>query len=1158
MAGYKIQLKDKNGNRQYPVTTTNVVVDADGVSVADLLDRKQPTLVSGVNIKTINGKTLLGEGDLVIEGGNGDSSASVETRVLYVYLEGAELTEEEKTYNKETYDKIANGENVQLVFDVLGIPVTHAFYDGGILFTCSVVVIEGSALYAQGRLFSDGNYEYEEGVIGSNSYPIYYSYDGTPLTEEQKAANKMAIDKYVADESVVLYPYSSVGHPFEVVLTLSEGIWKMAELTNYIFASFNDDGTAMYYVKVTVNQDGDVQVEFSAESPLVLASKAYVDSKVGGGTLGDNVITLYVPAIDEATEEVLTYDDCIAEIENNFGEDDVEIPQLVKDAVSAFFVSMKQHNAAEYARAKQMAEDGEEVSIMLKGYEYPLLVLALYLLEISLGNEPTLTPEEFVEQFNAMTSVDDMIFPKGYTAGYLDGTFGMEVTYERYVLAPNEDGEWAISAIKDARRTASLYYEGDARLDADKCENNLHVKDIYLNDCDFDVLEYTGNHTSTHHDVLIIGKTTKTVSDFVNLNGDVVTCGVTAFQYIEDTQLIELQVSNEDGYCRRVVLGKVNVGENGGGGNITETDPVFKASPAAAITQADITRWNSNTGGGGSVTVDSAMSETSTNPVQNKVITKAISDIEERVSNMEDFFGEGANLTLSIKSNQGTDETISAVKATIKYDGQSMESGSGIIGLPAFTSIQIIFPDIEGYKTPAPISFDTNGHPISYSVTYETEVVNVNLSAWDGASVNGQIVTINGKSYTWDGNDIQHKVAFGVEYWVYANDKSGYVIKGDKFVASQTNRTVSLVYNGVAGSFITIDQNIADSATRVSGDINGEHIQLIRNNSHRYLGKYTSDGTMTLCQLDDDDSHYYSDGSEAVLTGSQGDVFMKLPRFFYTVNERRPDVWSIGFYYGNSAPSSAWVEWDGNELIGVFKLSSSARSIAYDSSYGLSKDTYSSRAAARGNGYSLIKWKHHGIMAVLYFALYGNTNSQAVIGAGLGAGNRQCGSTSSLGMTDTVASETAINFWGLENWWGAGYEFFENVTFFYDTWTWKIVEDDGTIRERKARTYSSYLGKCYIDTYLDFGIERPDSTATYSATTGYCDEVSHYMSSANERVMERGANVTGYMGILAMHTIIDSSTATNGNYEGGSRICFRGTIIINNDSTAFKALTAIN
>ena len=229
MAGYKIQLKDKNGNRQYPVSTTDVVVDADGVSVADLLDRKQPTLVSGVNIKTINGKTLLGEGDLVIEGGTADLSGYATT-------------------------------------------------------------------------------EYVDAKVGE-SYPIYYSYDGTPLTEEQKAANKMAVDRYAETENVALYPYmSSAVHRFDVMLTLSEGAWKTAELTKCFYIYFNDDGTTMHYVKVTVEQDGDAQVEFSAQSPLVLASKAYVDSKVGGSS-EDGGLKYFVEryVYEGKTEEEKTY-----------------------------------------------------------------------------------------------------------------------------------------------------------------------------------------------------------------------------------------------------------------------------------------------------------------------------------------------------------------------------------------------------------------------------------------------------------------------------------------------------------------------------------------------------------------------------------------------------------------------------------------------------------------------------------------------------------------------------------------------------------------------------------------------------------------------------------------------------------------------------------
>ena len=64
----------------------------------------------------------------------------------------------------------------------------------------------------------------------------------------------------------------------------------------------------------------------------------------------------------------------------------------------------------------------------------------------------------------------------------------------------------------------------------------------------------------------------------------------------------------------------------GGGGIVNETDPIFKASPAAKITDADITKWN---GKQDEITIDSAMSDTSTNPVQNKVI-KAYADLHPK------------------------------------------------------------------------------------------------------------------------------------------------------------------------------------------------------------------------------------------------------------------------------------------------------------------------------------------------------------------------------------------------------------------------------------------------------------------------------------------------------------------------------------------------
>ena len=68
---------------------------------------------------------------------------------------------------------------------------------------------------------------------------------------------------------------------------------------------------------------------------------------------------------------------------------------------------------------------------------------------------------------------------------------------------------------------------------------------------------------------------------------------------------------------------------------------------------------------------------------------------------------------------------------------------------------------------------------------------------------------------------------------------------------------------------------------------------------------------------------------------------------------------------------------------------------------------------------------------MVFWAQYGNTNSQGVIGSGTDSCQKQTGQTDSLGMEDTRAETNgntmSINFWGLENWWGNKAEFIDNV-----------------------------------------------------------------------------------------------------------------------------------
>lgn len=53
--------------------------------------------------------------------------------------------------------------------------------------------------------------------------------------------------------------------------------------------------------------------------------------------------------------------------------------------------------------------------------------------------------------------------------------------------------------------------------------------------------------------------------------------------------------------------------------------------------------------------------------------------------------------------------------------------------------------------------------------------------------------------------------------------------------------------------------------------------------THRYLGKHSKQGVMSLIQLNDNDSTKYVDGTGAVLDGTQGDIWVKWPHFWYKV-----------------------------------------------------------------------------------------------------------------------------------------------------------------------------------------------------------------------------------------------------------------------------------
>ena len=84
-------------------TSTALAATASAVKAAyDLANGKQDKLTSGTNIKTINGQSILGSGNITIEGGSGGSGGSLEKEVVLISDGLIEELEPNKIYIVES------------------------------------------------------------------------------------------------------------------------------------------------------------------------------------------------------------------------------------------------------------------------------------------------------------------------------------------------------------------------------------------------------------------------------------------------------------------------------------------------------------------------------------------------------------------------------------------------------------------------------------------------------------------------------------------------------------------------------------------------------------------------------------------------------------------------------------------------------------------------------------------------------------------------------------------------------------------------------------------------------------------------------------------------------------------------------------------------
>ena len=423
--------------------------------------------------------------------------------------------------------------------------------------------------------------------------------------------------------------------------------------------------------------------------------------------------------------------------------------------------------------------------------------------------------------------------------------------------------------------------------------------------------------------------------------------------------------------------------------------------------------------------------------------------------------------------------------------------------------------------------------------TKKYETVNVSISADNGASITAD-VTVNGetKSVT-SGSSVPWEVEYGTEYTIEVADVEGFGSPEIKnFKAEQSTRNVELVYNSILVTTIQINETISDPATIITRTVDNGGIEAIRANSHRYVGMLNDEGVMMLRQLDDNDGTRYNNGDAADLTGAEGDVFMKMPRFWWKVISNN----EVSLAYGGN-PDGTYKEWDGKDLIGVYKgyvLNSKMHSVS--GQYPVQDSTADLKVFARDNGlgYTLVKWQHHCMMSMLFLAYYKNTNSEDVCGKG---STLQCGGTDSLGMNDTDKDSNGgsyVNFWGLENWWGACEEAIDNIDASSSSSSHYITLDDGTRKMISiGNNTSGYLTKFLIresNGILDiFHESKGGSSATY-----FCDKINFEVfpnASSNTRLARSGKS-NGDAGAFYLVRLNNESTSTY------SRLAYRGEYII--------------
>ena len=228
---------------------------------------------------------------------------------------------------------------------------------------------------------------------------------------------------------------------------------------------------------------------------------------------------------------------------------------------------------------------------------------------------------------------------------------------------------------------------------------------------------------------------------------------------------------------------------------------------------------------------------------------------------------------------------------------------------------------------------------------------------------------------------------------------------------------------------------------------------------------------------------------------------------------------------------------------------------------------------ANQRGLQLVDWEMNKDVANLFYAKYGRRDAQDQCGYGQNTNARIIGTTSILGMADTVNPDhktewcwyktqdeygsdkyvqiASCNCLGYENWFGNKAEWMDKVSLpnspSSEQYKLYIEMPDGTTRKVKSTTTSGFMTAVVHQKWMDI----VSAAGAGSSTTYYCDEF--VPSGSTGRVVYRSYNyANAYAGVGRAYCGYDSSYTSA---DIGSRLAFRGKIEVAESVGAFKSLS---